>query len=60
VQNPNPFQSLLQFKKGNSEMTSNPGIPPGLLPEAVDLRRAAALIKHANPDRMDLAGPSRK
>jgi hypothetical protein len=31
-------------------------IPPGLIPEAIDLRRAAALIKHANPDRMSLAG----
>ncbi len=31
-------------------------IPEGLLPEAVDLRRAAALIKHCNPDMMNLDG----
>lgn len=35
---------------------TNPEIPPGLIPEAVDLRRAAALIKHANPDQMNLDG----
>lgn len=31
-------------------------IPPGLLPEAVDLRRAAVLAIHANPERLNLDG----
>lgn len=37
-------------------MTDTSGIPPGIIPEAKDLRRAAQLLIAADPMRFNLAG----
>lgn len=37
-------------------MSDDPIIPPGIVPDDRDMRRAAALMIHANPDRTDPAG----